>query len=111
VWEKVEEELGELKKEIRARKSDKKRVREELGDLVFCLANLARHLGFSAEEAGREAAAKFAKRFQRMENESANSTKALSAQTPKEWERAWLKAKNGEKTKRMKKTFSLKKYP
>lgn len=97
VWAKVEEELAELKKEIRARKPNKKRVQEELGDLIFCVANLARHLGINAEDAGREAAKKFAKRFQSIEKQNKASGKTLSDLTPAEWEKAWVRAKKKKK--------------
>jgi MazG family protein len=93
VWEKLDEELGELKAELKRKKRDKKKVAEELGDVVFTLANLARHLGVNAELAGRDAAHKFAKRFQSMEREMKKTNTALSSLTPLKWEQAWDRAK------------------
>jgi ATP diphosphatase len=61
VLAKVREELGEV--EAAARESDRAAVAEELGDLLFAIANLCRHLGVPAEAALRDANAKFSRRF------------------------------------------------
>ncbi|MDR2945142.1 MAG: nucleoside triphosphate pyrophosphohydrolase [Candidatus Adiutrix sp.] len=71
---KVDEELGELdellpgydKKTVVPER--KERAKEELGDVLLALANLARHLGFSAEEALSEANARFVARFGHIED-------------------------------------------
>jgi MazG family protein len=65
VIDKVEEEIAELKAELVDRKPD--RLDEEMGDLLFACANLARHLGVEPEGALRRANAKFERRFKRME--------------------------------------------
>jgi len=65
VIDKVEEEIAELKAELDTRKPE--RLDEEMGDLLFACANLARHLGVDAEGALRRANAKFERRFKRME--------------------------------------------
>ena len=69
--EKVEEEISELKAEIAARKSDKPadsdKVKGELGDLVFAVANLARHLKVDAESAAELSTSKFSRRFRAVE--------------------------------------------
>lgn len=93
VWAKLEEELEELRHEIKARSRNRKRVAEELGDVAFCLANLARHLGLNAEDAGREAAVKFSRRFAKMEAQARKGGARLAAWSPEDWERAWNKAK------------------
>jgi ATP diphosphatase len=59
---KVDEELGELDRE-----TERDRQKEELGDLLFALANLARHLKIDPEEALRQANSKFEKRFRMIE--------------------------------------------
>ncbi len=66
VIDKVEEEIEELKAELG---DDRKpeRLDEELGDLLFACANLARHLGVDPEGALRRANQKFERRFKRME--------------------------------------------
>lgn len=56
--EKVEEELKELREVIREQESSA-RAREELGDLLFAVVNVARHLSISAKEALEEANQKF----------------------------------------------------
>lgn len=97
VWKKLEEEIGELRRELKSRKRDKKRMADELGDVAFCLANLARHLGLNAEVASRGAAEKFARRFQAMEKN--HDRKQLSRMSPEEWEAAWQKAKKTPKAR------------
>jgi ATP diphosphatase len=69
VIDKVEEEIGELKAELGDRKPE--RLDEELGDLLFACANLARHLGVDPEGALRRANQKFERRFKRMESMAA----------------------------------------
>jgi MazG family protein len=65
VLEKVQEELGELQHELAA--DDRERAHEELGDLLFSLAQAARHLGIDAEASLRDANGKFERRFRRVE--------------------------------------------
>ena len=65
VLEKVHEELGELQAEIE--RGDRTRAHEELGDLLFALAQAARHLDIDAEAALRDANAKFERRFREVE--------------------------------------------
>ncbi len=66
VLAKIREETDELAAEMAAGASPA-RLREELGDLLFSVVNLARHLGVDAETALREANRKFERRFRRME--------------------------------------------
>ena len=66
VLDKVEEEIAELKAEMTDR-PDPARLDEEMGDLLFACANLARHLGVDPEGALRRANGKFERRFKRME--------------------------------------------
>ena len=63
---KVREELAEVEAEIAAG-GDGDRLRDEVGDLLFCCANLARKLGIDPETALRFGNAKFERRFRRME--------------------------------------------
>lgn len=90
---KVREEVGELEAEARRTKPNKDRVAEEIGDLVFALANLARHLGVDAEAAARSGVSKFADRFSDAEKSLKGSGKKLADCTEAEWEAAWRKAK------------------
>ena len=72
VLEKVREEIQELEAEIEG-DGDHTRLDEEVGDLLFAVANLARHLDVDAEGALRRANRKFERRFRRMEEISTES--------------------------------------
>jgi nucleoside triphosphate diphosphatase len=67
VLDKLAEEIGELKEAIEQPKRDQTHVAEELGDILFVVANLCRKLEVDPEEALRQANAKFVKRFSGME--------------------------------------------
>lgn len=84
---KIEEELDELKVELA--KGDQTRIGEELGDLLFSVVNLARHLDVEAEHVLREAGARFEDRFRRVETRGGD-LKALSLD---ELEALWQEAK------------------
>lgn len=66
VIEKVEEELAEIRAELAAQ-ADPAKIDEEVGDLLFAVTNLARHLKVEPEGALRRANAKFERRFRRVE--------------------------------------------
>ena len=95
---KIEEELGELKAEIAARKSaapaDSDRVKEELGDLLFSVCNLARHLGVDSESALEGTTAKFARRFRTVEAGAKERGKSLKDMTLAEMDALWNEAKS-----------------
>ena len=65
---KVEEEWQELKEEMMPATINKERIKEELGDFLFSVAQLARHYDLDPEETLRQANLKFINRFQKMEN-------------------------------------------
>ncbi|MEM9358292.1 MAG: nucleoside triphosphate pyrophosphohydrolase [Pseudomonadota bacterium] len=65
VFEKLNEELAELKEAVSS--GDQSAIDEEYGDLLFVIANIARHLDLDPEASLRKANAKFTSRFQRME--------------------------------------------
>lgn len=84
---KVREELDELEAAIR--KGDEREREEELGDVLFALASLARHLGLSAEVAVAGASAKFERRFRLLERELTEREEAPDAGRLEElWRRA-----------------------
>ncbi len=97
---KIKEELAELEAEIAARKSenpaDSDRVKQELGDLIFSVTNLARHLKVDAESAVELTTAKFAKRFRTVEAAAKDSGRSLKEMTIDEMEALWQKAKRSE---------------
>jgi MazG family protein len=100
---KIEEELAELKAEIAARSSDapadSERVKEELGDLVFSVCNLARHLKVDCESAAEGTTRKFARRFRAVEAAAAERGLDLKDMTLAEMDEIWdevKKQKSGE---------------
>jgi tetrapyrrole methylase family protein / MazG family protein len=95
VWEKVQEELAELKKANRS--FSRKAVEEELGDLLFTLVNWARFKDISAEEALRKANRRFAKRFHRVELELRRRGKTPGESTLKEMDLIWNEVKRTRK--------------
>jgi MazG family protein len=93
VFDKVLEELEELKVEIASKKAQSAALREELGDLLFSLAQFSRLLGFNAEEVLREANGKFQNRFEKVE---ALSEVPLSERRRDELEALWQEVKAAE---------------
>ncbi|HUA10128.1 MAG TPA: nucleoside triphosphate pyrophosphohydrolase [Candidatus Acidoferrales bacterium] len=92
VLDKLHEELTELAQAQRL-KQDDPHVREELGDVLFTVVNLARSLGIDAETAMREANEKFYRRFAFMEERAAAKGKSLSDLSLDELEELWQLAK------------------
>jgi uncharacterized protein YabN with tetrapyrrole methylase and pyrophosphatase domain len=97
VRDKVAEELVETDEAVRdAAAGDSEHVKEELGDLLFALANWSRHLGVDAEEALRGANGKFEGRFRIMETLAQAQGRALESFSAAEWEELWAQAKQRE---------------
>lgn len=98
---KIEEELSELKAEIASRRSDSPadsdRVKEELGDLLFAVANLARHLKVDCESAVEGTTGRFAARFRTVEAAAKASGRNLKDMTLEEMDSLWDEAKRAEK--------------
>lgn len=69
------------------------RVKEELGDLLFSVTNLARHLGVDSESAVELSTAKFARRFRAVEAGAKASGRALKDMTVDEMESLWQESK------------------
>jgi XTP/dITP diphosphohydrolase len=90
VWEKVGEELGELKVEVE-KNSDK--IEDEFGDLLFSLINYARFVGVNPEDALERTNRKFMKRFNYLETESAKDGKKLGEMSLEEMDAYWNRAK------------------
>jgi MazG family protein len=83
VFEKVDEEIAELQTAIR----ENSNIEEELGDLLFAVVNIARHVKIDAETALRKANQKFEKRFRKIEPEIIDNS------TLEEMETLWIEAK------------------
>lgn len=94
-WDKVKEELEEIFELIRKNDDNKhkKRIKEEIGDLLFAVVNVSRKLEIPAEEALQEAVDKFSKRFKYIEDNSKSTKKPLKDMGIKEMDRLWDKAK------------------
>ncbi|GAC1300004.1 MAG: hypothetical protein NVSMB19_05710 [Vulcanimicrobiaceae bacterium] len=88
---KLVEEVAEL--EAARRDNDPRAIREELGDVIFTVVNLARALGVDAESAMRDANDKFYRRFAFMERRAETSGRTLGDMTLDELEELWQLAK------------------
>jgi MazG family protein len=96
VWEKVEEEMQEFKKEFNVEDDNpinREKAMGEFGDLLFSLVNYARFINIDPEEALERTNKKFIKRFQYLETESAKDGKRLGEMTLAEMDQYWEKAK------------------
>jgi len=87
VWDKVEEEIAELKEAIELKDAGK--TEEEFGDLVFSLVNYARFLQLDAENALEKTNKKFMKRFIQMEQIAASGNRQLADMTLTEMDAIW----------------------
>ena len=91
VFEKLEEEICELKEALV--EGEKAAIESELGDVLFCVVNLARHLDFDAETAMRGATRKFEGRFRLMEEQAIASGSRLEEESVSTLEARWQTAK------------------
>ena len=94
VTDKIAEESRELAEAVASGKSSK--VAEEFGDLLFAMANLARHLKLDPEEALRAANAKFVRRFKAIEAGLEAKGRTLEDASLDEMEALWQEAKEAE---------------
>ena len=98
VLAKIEEEIAELKTAIGDEKREagapaSKKVTEEFGDLLFVMANVARHLGIDPEGALRDANAKFVRRFRSIEQALRAEGRSPQDATLEEMDQLWDEAK------------------
>jgi len=91
VIDKVDEEMSELRQAVDS--ADPAHIEEELGDLLFTVANLARKLRIDPESALRAANAKFTRRFRAVEQRLAERGHSLHDATPEAMEREWQAVK------------------
>ncbi|MGE0852903.1 MAG: nucleoside triphosphate pyrophosphohydrolase [Hyphomicrobiaceae bacterium] len=100
VFAKLKEELGELERAIAANPPGGQPARdvvEEFGDLLFVVANVARHLKVDPEAALRTANHKFTRRFQRIEQLLADDGRSPAQSSLEEMDRLWDRAKAEER--------------
>lgn len=95
VWDKVMEEMQELKTEVETG-GDKDKTEDEFGDLLFALVNYSRYVGINPEDALERTNKKFIRRFQYIETESAKDGKKLENMSLQEMDEYWIKAKEQE---------------
>ena len=87
IWEKISEEIEELK--YSQEKNNKDEILEELGDIIFSLVNLARFLDISADDALRKSNNKFINRFKMIENELNKRGKNIEESSLNELDDIW----------------------
>jgi MazG family protein len=95
VWNKVREELDELRESLREGTVDDRE--EEFGDLLFALVNYARFLEINPENALRQTVRKFVKRFRHIERSLRDRGKTPQESTLEEMDALWEEAKRGER--------------
>ncbi|MDX6695001.1 MAG: nucleoside triphosphate diphosphatase [Blastocatellia bacterium] len=99
IFDKLHEEIDELREAISRQaaraesQADSAEVREELGDLLFAAANIARHLRVEPEAALKATNRKFRRRFHFIERALKDRAKSLDAATLEEMEALWQEAK------------------
>ena len=95
VLDKIEEEVAEVRKEVESGATgDLSRAEEEMGDLLFAIANLSRKLGIEPEAALRRANEKFTGRFDAVEQAFAARGRSLQDATLEEMEAEWVRVKH-----------------
>ena len=95
VLDKLAEEIGEVRVEFEGG-GDRDRLEDEIGDVLFVIANLARHAKIDPGHALRRANAKFERRFRRMEALAAEAGETLAGKTLAEQDALWDRAKSEE---------------
>jgi XTP/dITP diphosphohydrolase len=95
VWEKVLEEMNELKQEAE-QGSNKDAMEHELGDLLFALVNYARFIGVNPENALERTNKKFISRFQHLESKAKEIGRSLKDMNLTEMDVFWEEAKRAE---------------
>lgn len=95
VWDKVEEEIGELRSEVETMDSQE-RIESEFGDVLFSLINAARLFGINPENALEKTNLKFIRRFNYLEQETIKKGISLKDLPIEEMDRYWNEAKKSE---------------
>jgi MazG family protein len=98
IFDKLQEELDELREAVRRHaeseeEADHARVREEVGDVLFAVANIARHLRAEPEAALKVTNRKFRRRFKHIEQRLGAEGRPLESATLEEMEALWQEAK------------------
>lgn len=91
ILDKIEEEIGELREALKAGQPEK--IADELGDLIFALANIGRHVKADPEQALRGTNTKFRRRFGYIERSLQANGETLETATLERMEALWQEAK------------------
>jgi nucleoside triphosphate diphosphatase len=94
VLEKLREETDETAEELDRTPRDDERLADEIGDLLFTVANLARHVNIDPDQALRRTNAKFINRFEKIEAALADDGRRPEHASLDEMEGLWIKAKS-----------------
>lgn len=97
VIEKVKEELDEVQQELERNEQQQDKIQEEIGDLLFAVVNLSRHLGCQPEESLRQANHKFEQRFRAVEEKLQQANKGFEQSSLIEMDLLWDEVKQEEK--------------
>ena len=98
VYEKILEEISELKYNIENKVSSDK-IEDEFGDVLFSLVNYSRFLKINPEDALRRTIEKFIFRFQKIEEYAKSNNLDLNNMTLDQMDEVWVKVKNENKGK------------
>jgi tetrapyrrole methylase family protein/MazG family protein len=96
VFDKLDEEMAELREAVGT--GDLQRMEDEVGDLLFTIANIARKIGVNAEEALQSTNRKFTRRFGSMESQVRERGQNLDELTLEEMDSLWDEAKSAERS-------------
>ena len=96
VFDKIDEEIGELRDAIDGK--NPQNIHDEIGDLLFSIANIARKLDVSPEEALQSANRKFMRRFEVMERSVRSEGRNLDQLTLEQMDALWDEAKAAERS-------------
>jgi len=97
IWSKIDEEIRELRKALDEDNAGE--VKEEIGDLLFAVVNLSRHIGVNPEEALQGANEKFSARFRFIEESVEGKGRSFDEYSLDELETLWQSAKKAQRTK------------
>ncbi|MCV3768578.1 nucleoside triphosphate pyrophosphohydrolase [Rhizobium sp. TRM95796] len=95
ILDKIEEEIGELREAIKAGRRD--RITDELGDLIFAVVNIGRHVDADPEMALRGTNTKFRRRFRHIETSLEQAAESLEDASLERMEELWVEAKRQER--------------
>jgi len=91
IWSKIDEEMDELRDA--QKNNDIENIKEEIGDVLFTVVNLARYLGIDAESSLRKTISKFEFRFKKIESYFDDKKKKLNDVSLNDMDEIWEKAK------------------